>query len=144
MIWGMKTSHFKIGMRLIWLIIPVCIVLLSGCQSTPKVDWDSRVGQWTYDDVVKDMGPADKRETLSNGTKVAEWLVQKGSTVPRYEIIGSYDDFTYPNFPAYNRSLLRSRYYQGYRADVHFPDRSVRMIFKPDGTLEKVRFFYEE
>ena len=141
---AMKNGNCKVWMLLACLVSPICIFLLSGCQTTPKVDWESRVGQWTYDDVVKDMGPADKRETLSDGSKVAEWLVEKGTTVPRYEVIGTYDDYAYPNFPAYNRSMIRSRFYQGYRADVHFPDRSVRMIFKPDGTLEKVRYFSQE
>ncbi|MBT5925419.1 MAG: hypothetical protein HOH33_02240 [Verrucomicrobia bacterium] len=138
-----KRSHNEFGVffgvvSLFW------ILGFTGCQTTPKIDWGSRVGQWTYDDVVKDIGPADKRETLSDGSKVAEWLVQKGTTVPRYEVIGYHDDYAYPNYPAYNRSLLRSRYYQGYRSDVHFPDRSVRMVFKPDGTLENVRYFTED
>ena len=127
-----------------WMGVLIGILILTGCKTAPKIDWQSRIGQWTYDDVVKDMGPADKRETLSDGTKVAEWQVQKGTTVPRYEMIGYYDDFAYPNYPYQRGSLIRSRYYQGYRADVHFPDRAVRMIFKPDGTLESVRFFSEE
>lgn len=106
------------------------------------MDWNSRVGQWTYDDVVKDMGPADKVETLSDGAKVAEWLVQKGTTVPRYEITGYRDDFNFPFYPYANR-LGRTRYFEGYRADIHFPDRSVRMIFQPNGVLESVKSFSE-
>ena len=126
-----------------WLFLLIAL-LFAGCQTSPKLDWQSRVGEWTYNDVIKDMGPADKCETLSDGTKVAEWLLQKGTTVPRYEVVGYYDDFFYPNFPPYNRSLIRPRTFQAYRADVHFPDRFVRMIFKPDGKLEKVHYFSQE
>jgi len=126
-----------------FLVVLVCGFFTSGCQTTPKIDWDSRVGQWTYNDVVKDMGPADKVETLSDGAKVAEWMVQKGTTVPRYEVIGYQDNYSYPYYP-YSSQLGRTRYYEGYRADIHFPDRSVRMIFRPDGVLESVRYFNED
>ena len=144
MIYFMNNGNRKLGTLFVCWVSLLIAFLFAGCQTTPKVDWESRVGEWTYNDVIKDMGPADKRETLSDGTKVAEWLLQKGTTVPMYEVVGYYDDFFYPNFPAYNRSLIRPRSFQAYRADVHFPDRSVRMVFKPDGKLEKVRYFSQE
>src|SRR2546421_12998193 len=37
--------------------------LMAGCASTPKVDWNSRVGIFTYDQVVAEMGPPDKSST---------------------------------------------------------------------------------
>lgn len=57
----------------------LCFVLLltgfvaTGCKSTPKVDWDSRVGAFTYDQAVAELGPPDKTATLSDGKKVADW-----------------------------------------------------------------------
>jgi hypothetical protein len=49
-----------------------------GCASTPKVDWAARVGNYTYDQAVVELGPPDKSATLTNGTRVAEW-VQRAS-----------------------------------------------------------------
>ncbi len=94
--------------------------------------------------MVKDLGPADKRETLSDGTIVAEWMVQRGTSVPRYEIVNFYDDYWFPQVPAYNPSMLRSRFYQGYRSEVYFPGSSVRLIFNPQGMLENAKYFSEQ
>jgi hypothetical protein len=47
---------------------------VAGCKSTPKVDWDSRVGTYTYDQAVEELGPPDKVATLSDGKKVADWV----------------------------------------------------------------------
>lgn len=61
----------------------LCVFLLTftlfaGCQ-TNRVDWQSRVGVYTYDEVIKEMGPPDKSATLSDGTMVCEWLTYRGS-----------------------------------------------------------------
>ncbi|MBC8096326.1 MAG: hypothetical protein H7Y43_10975 [Akkermansiaceae bacterium] len=45
-----------------------------GCKSTPKVDWAGRVGIFTYDQAVTELGPPDKTATLSDGRKVADWV----------------------------------------------------------------------
>lgn len=138
----MKRSLLSVFVLAPCHIVLTTMLLMTGCQSTPKVDWESRVGQWTYDDVIKDMGPADKVETLSDGAKVAEWLLQRGTRIPRYEVIGYQDNYNYPYYP-YSPQLGRTRYYEGYRADIQFPDRSIRMIFQPDGVLESIKFFSE-
>ena len=56
-------------------------LLLAGCASTPKVDWNSRVGSFTYDHAVAEMGPPDKSAKLSDGSTVAEWFIKHGSSV---------------------------------------------------------------
>ncbi|MCL4176219.1 MAG: hypothetical protein KJ072_00505 [Verrucomicrobia bacterium] len=57
------------------------VLLLAGCASTPKVDWDSRVGGYVFDQAVLDMGPPERSSELSDGTKVAEWFLKPGSTM---------------------------------------------------------------
>ncbi len=37
------------------LLAVLAIALWTGCASTPKVDWNSRVGNYTYDDAVKEL-----------------------------------------------------------------------------------------
>jgi hypothetical protein len=47
---------------------------IAGCKSTPKVDWDARVGSFTFDQAVAELGPPDKTATLTDGGKVADWI----------------------------------------------------------------------
>ena len=56
-------------------------LLLAGCSSTPKVDWNSRVGTYPYDQAVAEMGPPDKIAKLSDDSTVAEWFIKRGSSV---------------------------------------------------------------
>jgi hypothetical protein len=63
---------------------------LAGCSSKPKVDWGTRVGSFTYDQAVLELGPPDRSSKLGDGTTIAEWY--EGST-PRMSFgfgVGSY------------------------------------------------------
>ncbi len=55
--------------------------LLAGCASAPKVDWNSRVGNFTYDQAVAELGPPDKSTKLSDGSTVADWITRRSSGV---------------------------------------------------------------
>jgi len=56
-------------------------VVFAGCSSTkPKVDWNSRVGNYTYDQAVQELGPPDKTAKLSDGKTVAEWITAHHSS----------------------------------------------------------------
>ncbi|MFO1500936.1 MAG: hypothetical protein U1G07_21530 [Verrucomicrobiota bacterium] len=60
-----------------WLAgITLALVLLTtmaGCSSTPKVDWAARVGHYSYDQAVLEMGPPDKTAELTDGSLIAVW-----------------------------------------------------------------------
>lgn len=49
-----------------------------GC-TTHKVNWASRVGNYTYDQSISEFGPPDKMAMLSDESKVAEWATYRGS-----------------------------------------------------------------
>ena len=51
--------------------------LASGCASTKKIDWESRVGNYTFDQAVAEMGPPDKQAKTSNGNTVADWITRR-------------------------------------------------------------------
>jgi hypothetical protein len=53
------------------------ILLLTGCRSTPKIDWDSRVHSYSYDQAVLELGPPNKVAKLSDGSTVAEWISER-------------------------------------------------------------------
>src|ERR1043165_140784 len=55
--------------------------MLFGCASAPKVDWNSRVGVFSYDQAVAEMGPPDKSTQLSEGSTVAEWFIKHNSSM---------------------------------------------------------------
>ena len=58
-----------------------CLLLLAGlagCETYGRADWKSRVGSFTYDDAVKELGPPEGKETLTDGTIVAQWITSHG------------------------------------------------------------------
>jgi hypothetical protein len=74
---------------LLALILPA-LVFAPACASKPKVDWNSRVGSYTYDQAVIELGPPDRMTTISEGRKVADWVTGRTSS-PRVGLgMGSY------------------------------------------------------
>lgn len=67
----MKTvlGHLTLGLA-------ACL-LLAGCKTTPPVDWNARIGNYTYDQAVNDLGPPDKTAKLDNGQTVADWITSQ-------------------------------------------------------------------
>ena len=57
-------------------ILALALVFLAGCTTTPPVDWNSRVGTYTYDQAVTDLGPPDRQTKQSDGKSVYKWFVR--------------------------------------------------------------------
>lgn len=119
-------------MKMTWTIrfvaILVCTatsVLLSGCATT-KVDWDSRIGKATFDEIVTEMGPPDKQATLKDGATVAEWVTRKGSS---YTTVNGY----YPVVSPRSRGV----YYpvSPTYVETTSPDYLMRLTFDGSGKL---------
>ena len=55
------------------------LLVLVGC-ATSRVDWNARVGNYTYQQAVLEMGPPDRQAKLEDGTIVGEWLLNRGYT----------------------------------------------------------------
>ncbi|MBI2947133.1 MAG: hypothetical protein HYY23_05770 [Verrucomicrobia bacterium] len=62
----------------IWAFVVVGWLCV-GCASTPKADWNSRIGNYTYDQAVLEMGPPNKSTKLTDGTTVADWFIKPSS-----------------------------------------------------------------
>ena len=60
-------------------LLPVLVVALAlvSCSTTKKLDWNSRVGSYTYDQAIVELGPPDKQAKLSDGRTVAEWISRR-------------------------------------------------------------------
>lgn len=57
-------------------LLPLALVL-AGCLTTKQADWNSRVGYYTYDQAILELGPPDKQAKLSDGQTVAEWIKRR-------------------------------------------------------------------
>lgn len=96
------------------------ILMLCGC-ATNRVDWNSRIGNYTFDHAVEELGVPDRQATLTDGSVVAEWLTRRG---------GAYG------------TTYSSRWSRFHTYDVHeFPDSYLRLIFGADGQLRRAGRF---
>jgi len=50
------------------------VTFISGCVTAPPVDWDSRVGHYTYAQAVNELGLPNRQIRLSNGTTEFRWF----------------------------------------------------------------------
>jgi hypothetical protein len=108
---------------LLVLELALCI-FLTGCAST-KIDWNSRLGNYTYDQAVIELGPPDKDAKLTDGTVVAEWMTRRGYSGGS---VGFMHGYGYP----YHGYL----YPPYYLAEPPSPDYFIRLTFGPDGKLQ--------
>ena len=58
-------------------VIPaLAVVFLAGCATTPPVDWNNRIGNYTYAQSVTELGPPARQVRLSDGKIVCKWFTQ--------------------------------------------------------------------
>lgn len=58
-------------------LLALTIACMVGCKTTPPVDWQARVGSYTYDQAVTDLGPPDSQAKLTDGQTVAKWVTHR-------------------------------------------------------------------
>jgi hypothetical protein len=121
-------KHFAVGPL---MFLALAILALAGC-ATSKINWDGRIGTYTHDEAILEMGPPDKQATLTDGVVVAEWLVRRGRAVVYATGPGYYG---YPGRPGYYGT-----YYPSY-IQPGAPDYFLRLTFGPDGKLMAWRNF---
>lgn len=110
-------TRFSISRQGLRLAACLCAMLwLVGC-ATHRVDWNARVGHYTYNQAVLDMGPPDREAKLADGTSVGEWLLNRGYTYV-YATPGPYGPFWGGTASAYTT-----------------PSLFMRLTFGPDGQL---------
>lgn len=60
------------------LLVLLALLLSPGCATRSGSNWTDRVGVYTYDEAVRELGPPDKKEATSDGILVAEWVLVRG------------------------------------------------------------------
>jgi hypothetical protein len=109
-----------IGFSVLFALLSLLFV---GCQSTPPVDWNSRIGNYTYDQAVTDLGPPDKIAKLSDGKTVADWVTHSHG--------GGMSFGLGTGFSSGGNTAVGT----GVSTSTGYPDHVLRLTFGPDGKL---------
>jgi hypothetical protein len=110
-------------------IVPAFLLtfFVAGC-ATQEAVWQARVGNYTQEQAIADLGPPDKSGKLSDGTIVDEWLTSRAHIVaapePYFFPPGSYVG---PATPTYT--------------ETYVPAHFLRLTFGPDGNLKAWKQF---
>ncbi len=65
------------------VVLFLAVALIAGCATISPVDWNSRVGHYTYAQALNELGPPNRQIRLSNGATEFKWFLQpNGGTGP--------------------------------------------------------------
>src|SRR2546428_1350803 len=123
---GLRSRETVAATVLFILKLGLCVFVV-GCAST-KIDWNSRIGNYTYDQAVTELGPPDKYAKLTDGTVVAEWMTRRGYSGGS---VGFMYGYGYPYHAS--PSPLSPPYSL---AEPPSPDYFIRLTFGPEGKLQ--------
>jgi hypothetical protein len=118
----MITAVFTRRTRGKWSMVALVALMLAGCVTTSKIDWQARVGNYTYEQAVAELGPSDKCTRLDNGAVVADWLTRHAQTV------GAPEPYLLP--PGTYFGPLTPMY-----SETTVPAQYLRLTFGADGKL---------
>ena len=117
--------HCSTNLSRAWLLVAWLLAgFVSGCATQPKIDWAARIGSYTFDQAVLELGPPASSAKLSDGTVVSEWLMQHGYTHGFLSTTG-YEPYPYYSPVPATQTYVTSR----------TPDSLIRLTFGPDGKL---------
>ena len=105
------------GSKILLICFLMFVAFQNGCATKPKIDWNSRVGNYTFDDAVREFGPPDKSAKLTDGTMVCEWLLYRGYSRGHYTYFAGSVPY--------------------YSTDPPSPDSYLRLTFSSDGKLKE-------
>ena len=105
------------------------IGLLAGCATTPQVDWTARLGEYTYDQAVVELGPPTSQAKLGDGKTMAEWVTRSPNSTNLGVGVGGYagGNVAVGSATSYNTG---------------FRERVLRLTFSQDGKLENYQSNY--
>jgi hypothetical protein len=115
-------AAFALGLRRATSLLALVLsALLAGCASS-NIHWAGRVGTYTFDQAVLELGPPDRSAPLTDGTVVADWVTRYGYMRP-YSSYGFHYPDSYPG--NFGMTYLETS-----------PDYILRLTFGPDKKLE--------
>ncbi len=117
----MRARPFLLPAIGLGVLLALSCITFSACTTTPKVDWDSRIGTYTYDQAVAELGPPDKAAKLSDGSTVADWIKRSNSSF----------SFGFGTGMASSHSAVGV----GQTVNTTPGDKVLRLVFTPDNKL---------
>lgn len=97
------------------------VILAAGCATPPSVNWDERVGTYSWQDALAELGQPTLVTNMEGGVKVAEWVKARGPQSPGEDTL-----------PTYTRAEVVT---PNDTAGMFAPDKVLRLMFTPDGKL---------
>ena len=95
----------------------------AGCQALKQVDWDGRVGQYSYEQAVAELGRPTTEAKLAGGLRRVEWITNSGASAGRTLTGAGYRRATLGVLPLEPTEIHRLR------------DRYLRLTFDKAGGL---------
>lgn len=111
-----------------WFPVLAIALVIGGC-ATQRINWQTRIGNYTYDDAIREFGPSDKHDQLSDGTIIADWVVREGHTVTAPQPYLTGPDGMGPAMSGFSSTYVPTYY--------------MRMTFGPDGKLQSYKNYYQ-
>ena len=63
-----------------WVLVGLLCVLGVGCETYGKADWKSRVGHYSRDQAIEELGPPESEAKTSDGSLVTSWVISRSRT----------------------------------------------------------------
>ncbi|HEX5398299.1 MAG TPA: hypothetical protein VFY06_04550 [Verrucomicrobiae bacterium] len=101
-------------------VLVLAVAFLAGCRTTSSVDWNSRVGVYTFNQAVAELGQPDKQSKRDNGDTTYQWITLHGGNAS--PAAGTY-------LGANGQMGGTQPYVQTYK------DHVLELTFGPDGKL---------
>ncbi len=114
-----NTNTCSTGLAILFL----AVALIAGCKTMSKVDWNSRVGSYTYNQAVAELGSPDKQSKLSDGRTVDQWITLHGNS--KFPMGGGFNNNNYGM--GVGQPVVQS-----------YKDHVLELTFGPDGKLLSV------
>ena len=105
----------------------LAIFLFAGCV-TQQVDWQTRIGNYTQDQAIKELGPPDKSTRIPDGSTVDEWITERRHVIeapePYFLPAGAHFGPATPTF-----------------TETYVPNDHLQLTFAADGKLKAWKKF---
>ena len=118
---AMNSQKLPVGRIMGWCVSLMAATLLLGCATSSPARWDHRIGTYSWEDAVAELGPPDRVTEETGGVKVAEWIQSRteGMLAP-----------SSPSVPLREQTLGTSN-----TSGTVAPAKILRLSFTPDGKL---------
>ena len=63
-----------------WVLVGLIWSVGLGCETYGKADWKSRVGHYSWDQAIEELGPPESEAKTSDGSRVASWVISRSRT----------------------------------------------------------------